>query len=150
MCRPLSTLPVFLLSLAFGVGGIGRVELCLLGGAGLGLVGWVFLRDPAVATSCVVVADAAGVALMLPKTWRDPRSETCSTYSLAAAAGVLSVVAVGTLDLSLLIYPVYFAVVNGATAALIVWRRRAITARSQRRPGCCSRASRVPATATPS
>ena len=85
-----STLLVFTLSLRFGMGGIGRYDLCLTGAAVLGVSGWAISSQPVVATACVVAADAVGVALMLPKTWRDPWSETLSTYALAGTAGVLS------------------------------------------------------------
>ena len=62
---------------------------------------------------------------MLPKTWRDPWSETRSSYVLASASGVLSAVAVGGLDPSLIVYPVYFACANGFIAVVIsVGRRR--------------------------
>ena len=119
---------VFVLSLRFGTGGVGAWDLCLLGAAAVGVAGWVVAAQPVVATLFVVVADAAGVALMLPKTWRDPWSETLSTYVLAGAAGALGAGSVGAMDVSLLLYPVYFAVVNGATAAFIAYRRRTIPA----------------------
>jgi hypothetical protein len=64
---------------------------------------------------------------MLPKTWRDPWSETLSTFVLASASGVLSAIAVGAMDASLLLYPAYFAAANGVTAAVIALRRRSIT-----------------------
>ena len=117
---------VLLLSLRHGTGGVGRYDLTLMGAAALGLAGWLISDDPAVATVFVVAADTAGVALMLPKTWRDPWSETLSTYALASASGVLATAAVGTLDASLVLYPAYFAVANAATAALIAGRRRSI------------------------
>ena len=115
---------VFLLSIRRGVGGVGRYDLTMIGAAGLGIVGWLLTDEPAVATAFVVGADAIGVALMLPKTWRNPWSETLSTYVLASMSGVLSAAAVGALDASLLLYPAYFAVANGATAAVIAARRR--------------------------
>jgi hypothetical protein len=118
---------VLVLSIRFGMGGVGVYDLCLIGAAGVGIAGWAISSEPAVATMFVVAADAAGVALMLPKTWTDPWSETQSTYALAGASGVLSAAAVGALDASLLLYPAYFAVVNGATAAVIAHRRKAIS-----------------------
>lgn len=122
---------VLVLSLRFGIGGVGVYDLCLIGAAGLGIVGWAISAEPVVATTFVVGADAAGVLLMLPKTWRDPWSETLSTYALAGGSGVLSAAAVGAMDVSLLIYPVYFAIVNGGTAGLIAYRRQAIAARAE-------------------
>lgn len=118
---------VLLLSIRRGTGGVGRYDLTLMAAAGLGVAGWLLADDPAFATAFVVAADSAGVALMLPKTWRDPWSETFSTYALASASGVLGAFAVGALDASLVLYPAYFAVANGTTAALIAARRRALS-----------------------
>jgi hypothetical protein len=63
---------------------------------------------------------------MLPKTWRDPASETFAMYALASISGVLSAMAVGTLDASLLLFPVYFALANAFIAAVILGRRSRI------------------------
>jgi hypothetical protein len=115
---------ICVLSIRYGVGGVStqdRVMMCI---AGLGLVGWVLLSSPLLATVSVVLADTVGVVLMLPKTWADPRSETLSTFALAALAGALSAVAVGGLDVNLLLYPSYFAIANGAIATIIAVRRR--------------------------
>ena len=50
---------------------------------------------PIVATACVVGADAIGAAMMVPKTYRDPDSETLSTFALASLGGALAAGAVG-------------------------------------------------------
>ena len=42
-----------------------------------------------------LVADLVAAVMMLPKTWRDPQSETLSTFVLAAVSGALAVGAVG-------------------------------------------------------
>jgi hypothetical protein len=118
---------VLLLSVRFGMGGLGRCDIGLVALAGLGIVGWAIADEPVIATICVVAADLAAVGLMVPKTWRDPWSETLSTYVLASASGALSAAAVGALDASLILYPAYFAVANGATALLIAARRSSLS-----------------------
>jgi hypothetical protein len=118
---------VLALSVRRGVGRLGPVDVALLGVAAAGVAGWYFSSDPVTATACVVVADLAGVLLMLPKTWRDPGSETPSSFMLAGAAGVLGSASVGTFDVSLLLYPVYFGTANLATATLILLRRRVLS-----------------------
>jgi hypothetical protein len=60
---------------------------------------------------------------MIPKTYRDPESETLATFAFASLGGLLAAGAVGTPDLSLLLYPIYFGLVNGALAILIHHRR---------------------------
>ena len=119
---------VLLLAIRLGMGGLSPAELVLLGFAGAGVVGWMVADEPVVATACVVAADLVGIALMVPKTWRDPHSETLSTFALAALSGALATGSVGALDPSLLLYPVYFCLGNGALALLISARRRRLRA----------------------
>jgi hypothetical protein len=68
---------------------------------------------------------------MVPKAYRDPGSETLATFALASLSGALAAGAVGALDLSLLLYPVYYCLANGAIAVLI-HRRRSLLARQLR------------------
>jgi hypothetical protein len=125
------TLLIFALSIRRGVGGVARGEVAMIGIAAVGVAGWAIADEPLVATAGVIAADLTGAALMVPKTWRDPASETLSTFAFASAAGALAAGAVGALDASLLLYPVYFCLVNGALAALIVQRRAVIAAASR-------------------
>jgi hypothetical protein len=118
------TMTIFGLSVTRGEGGLSWQELLMLAIAASGLVGWYSADNPAVATCCVVVADAVGAAMMVPKTWRDPGSETLIAFVWASVAGVLSSLAVASPDVSLLIYPVYFALANGLIGVIIVVRRR--------------------------
>jgi hypothetical protein len=121
------TIGIFTLSIRRGVGGVTRGELVMIAVASAGVAGWLLADEPLVATVCVVAADLIGAALMVPKTFRDPESETLVTFALASVAGAFAAGAVGTLDLSLLLYPAYYCLVNGAIALLIVSRRAALS-----------------------
>jgi hypothetical protein len=92
--------------------------------AGAGVIGWILADEPIVATACVVAADLIGTAMMMPKTYRDPESETLVTFALASLAGALAAGAVGVLDVSLLLYPIYYCGANAAVALVIHQRRR--------------------------
>lgn len=113
---------VLCLAVRSGVGGLSRRELLMLGMAGMGIVGWAVAGDPLVATLCIIAADLTGFLLMAPKAWRDPGSETGSTFALAALSGVLALGAVGSPALTLLLYPAWYAVSNGVLASIIVVR----------------------------
>ena len=115
---------VFLLSIRSGEGGLGRIDLAMLALAAVGLLGWALADEPVIATIFVVVADAIGVGLMVPKTVRDPHSETLVTFVLASVGGLLGTIAVGSLDVALLLYPAYLTVGNGLIAAIIWTARR--------------------------
>ena len=121
---------VLALSVRLGQGGLSRVDLGLLVLAALGLAGWLSVDEPAIATACVVVADLLAALMMVPKAWRDPHSETLSTFVLASASGALTAMAVGSLSLPLLAYPVYFVVVNAGLAAVIIRGRRVLDRRA--------------------
>jgi hypothetical protein len=124
--QALLTMGIFLLAIRRGVGGVSATEQTMIAVAGAGVIGWIAVDEPIVATVCVVTADLIGSAMMVPKTYRDPASETLVTYAFASVAGALAAGAVGALDLSLLVYPLYYCLANAAIALLIVTRRRSI------------------------
>ena len=89
--RPLLTSLIFVLAIRRGVGGVPRrIELIMIAVAGGGAIGWVLADQPIVATACVVAADLIGAAMMVPKTHRDPESETLVTFALARASAARS------------------------------------------------------------
>jgi len=114
---------IFVLSIRRGEGGVSPTELTMIAIASAGVAGWIVAEEPIVATVCVVAADLIGAALMVPKTHRDPESETLVTFAFASLGGALAAGAVGAVDVSLLLYPVYYCVINGAIA-LLIWERR--------------------------
>ena len=120
---------IFLLSIRRGEGGLSPADVLMLTLASGGVIGWIVADEPVIATACVVAADLIGAAMMVPKTYRDPGSETLATFALASLSGALATGAVGTLDPSLLLYPVYYCLANGALAVLIHHRRRLLASR---------------------
>ena len=114
---------IFLLAIRRGEGGVSASERIMIAVAGVGIIGWIAVQEPIVATACVIAADLIGAAMMVPKTYRDPGSATLATFAFASLGGALAAGAVGVLDISLLLYPLYFCLVNGAIALLIHQRR---------------------------
>ena len=45
------------------------------------------------ATACAALADGAGLVAIVPKIWREPHSETASTYAAAGLSGLLAALA---------------------------------------------------------
>ena len=122
---------VFLLSIRRGEGGLSPADVLMITLAGGGVIGWVVAGDPVIATACVVAADLIGAAMMVPKVYRDPDSETLATFALASLSGAFAAGAVGAPDPSLLLYPAYYCLANGAMAALIHRRRASLQRKSQ-------------------
>lgn len=113
-----------LLAIRRGEGGVSAAERVMIAIAAGGVVAWIVADQPIVATACVVAADLLGAGMMAPKAYRDPHSETLSTFALASLSGALATGAVGSAEPALLLFPVYFCLVNGAIALLIHERRR--------------------------
>jgi hypothetical protein len=113
-----------------GVGGLTAVDLALLALAGLGVVAWLALSNPLAACCGAVLADAAGLAGVVPKIWHQPHSETPATYALAGASGLLCALTAGSTDPAVLVFPLYFFVANAVVARLITVRRRSGSYRS--------------------
>jgi hypothetical protein len=114
---------IFVLAIRHGEGGLSPTEVVMIALAGGGVIGWIVADEPVIATACVVAADLIGAAMMVPKTYRDPGSETLVTFAFASLGGLLAAGAVGAADLSLLLYPLYYFAVNGAIVVLIHHRR---------------------------
>jgi hypothetical protein len=117
------TVLIFGWAIRRGMGGVTSANAALLTVALLGILGWLTLDDPIAATACAALADGAGLVAIVPKIWREPHSETCATYALAGAGGLLTVLAVPSMEASLLLFPIYYCVGNTAVAHLILWRR---------------------------
>jgi hypothetical protein len=114
---------VIILAIRLGTGAVSAADTVLISIAGVGVAGWLIADKPIVATACVVAADLIATGMMLPKTWRAPNSETLSTFASASLVGALAAGSVGALEPSLLLYPMYYCVANGALALLISHRR---------------------------
>ena len=110
----IGVLLVFLLSVKYGVGGGTRRDLIALIAAGVGLLLWYFFQHAFIALFIAILIDCIGASLTVIKAYRDPGSETFSTWVLVAIAGILGMLAVGTVDLILLSYPFYIFLSNVA------------------------------------
>jgi hypothetical protein len=129
--QALTSALVLALAVRRGMGSLTPGNGVMVAVAVAGIVGWLVSSDPATALAGMVVADSIGVAMMLPKTWRDPHSETVATFELATLSGLLAMLAVGGTDPVLLAWPGYLATVNGLTAGVIVVRRQALRPRAR-------------------
>jgi hypothetical protein len=105
---------IFLLSIKFGVGGLHRRDIASLIVAAAGLALWAFTKQPMLALIIVIIVDGAGAWLTIYKAHKNPRSETLSTWVIDCVSNALGLLAVGTLKPSLLLYPAYLLVANGA------------------------------------
>jgi hypothetical protein len=118
---------IFVLAIRLGRGRISASDTLTVAVAAAGVAGWLVADQPVVATLCVIGADLIAAAMMVPKTYRDPGSETLSTFAGASLGGALAAGSVGAIAPALLLYPGYYCLVNGALALLIAHRRAVLS-----------------------
>jgi len=116
---------VFVMSMRHGVGGATVADrLTLLAAVGI-LAVWAWTGDGTVAVCLVIVLELIAIGLTMRKAWRDPSSETQSSWVIDGAAGALALVGARHLSFAALAYPVYhFASNNAMVAVLVMGRRR--------------------------
>lgn len=107
-----SVLIIFLLSLKYGYGGLGKRDIRALVGAGVGLILWYLTREASFALIFVILVDSIGTLLTLLKAYKDPGSETLSTWIMSGTSGIFGMLAVGSLNPILLVYPIYIVLAN--------------------------------------
>lgn len=119
IAQTLGVVVIFLLSLKYGYGGLKRRDVLSLIVATLGLIGWALTKQPIVALLLVVIVDAAGAWLTVYKAYKEPQSETLVTWWLDSISNLLGLLAVGTLNASLMLYPAYLLAANAAVVVAI-------------------------------
>ncbi len=115
---------VFLLSIWLGVGGfLNRTDALVLAAAATGLVLWYFTDTAIYALAITISISLLGGTVTVLKAFRDPDSETMSTWFISMIASVMAIVSVGTLDWVILAYPLYLFTLNGAIVAAMALGR---------------------------
>lgn len=117
----------FILSIKFGMGGLAKRDIITLIFAFLGIVMWYFTKEPMAALIIVVLVDFAGSILTVTKAYEAPKTETLSTWIILFFSGMFAAISVGELNFSLLLYPIYIGLINGATGIAILLGRKKTT-----------------------
>ena len=98
---------IFLLAIKYGLGGLKRRDILGLTGAVSGLILWYVVGEAAIALLMVIFVDAIGAVLTVMKSYRNPSTETVSSWYLTFWGAFFGCVAIGKLNLILLAFPFY-------------------------------------------
>jgi hypothetical protein len=123
--QTVAVLVIFGLSIKYGVGGLTKRDVCALSAAGIGLILWQLTDEALYALLIVIAIDSIGTFLTMIKAYREPETETISTWIMSGTSGAFGCLAVGTLNPILLAYPFYIFVANYTiVAAMLLGRKR--------------------------
>lgn len=108
----LQSIFVFILSIKYGMGGWGKIDILCLMIALLGIIFWQTTKQPIIALFASIMADFTGMVPALIKTYKFPETEIWTFFILDAVAGTLSFFAVKSFTIEQIAYPIYIAVIN--------------------------------------
>jgi hypothetical protein len=110
----LGSTATFILSLWYGSGKWSTHDKIALAIATAGIVISVIARAPLLALCGAILADISGATLTIIKTYQHPETENTLSWLLIGTASVFGALAVGKLNASLLLFPIYLAVIEYA------------------------------------
>lgn len=109
---------IFVLSFKRGMGGTHKLDMLCLIAAVAGVVGWAVTSNPHVALYLSIFASLCGFLPTVKKTYLLPGTESALSWSIAAIAATLNLLAVPHLELYLVSYPLYTFIFDGTEALL--------------------------------
>lgn len=118
----ISQFVIVVLSIKKGTGGLGRLEVTCMIGAGLGIGLWMYFNNPLVAIICNIIAVSIALVPTIIKAYKEPHTETKSTWLIGALGALLSALSVGGLHVELLLFPIYSCVVQVFVYCLLEYR----------------------------
>ncbi len=114
---------VFILSLKHGIGGFNKVDKIGLLLAFFVLVVWYFTASAALAIVCIVMFNSVAKFLVAHKAFYRPNTELMFSWLTGIFAGLFSALAVGKLDIILLLAPIQIFT-SSLVITLIIYLRR--------------------------
>ncbi len=117
---------IFILSIKRGMGGATKLDKIALAGAGAGLLLWYLTNEALFAIIITIFIDFIAGMLTILKTYKQPETETFIAYIICGTGGLLGVFAVGEINFSLIIFPLWICLFNYAIGITILLGRRKI------------------------
>ena len=117
------TLLIFILSIKNGIGGFEKLDLICLVGAITGLILWWVLKTPLLSVFCNILVSLIGYIPTYKKVYLKPYTETEISWLTSAVAAILSAVSIGSLNIKLLILPMYSFITTFSVFAFIKLRK---------------------------
>lgn len=120
-----TTIVIFILSLRYGVGGFNKLDLCCLGAATIIILLWVSTGNPLIALYMGLSAKMLGYFPIVKKAYLQPVTENALSWSMAAAASTLNLLALTSFQLHIALAPFVTTITDVLIAILLIfpgWR----------------------------
>lgn len=118
------SLVITMLGCKHGKKHIKKVDIILFGLALVGVVVWLFIQEPAVATYILVAVTTIGFVPTIRKSFTHPKTETLSTYAINSIRHSLSLLALQAYSVVTVLYPAVWIAINVITSVIIIMKRK--------------------------
>ena len=118
------TIIIFVFSLKYGFKGITKTDTIFLVCALLGIVPWVFTRDPTLSVIIAVSIDLIAFSPTLRKTWEQSKTETPILYGSNVLRHILTLCSLQTYNIATTLHSVVMITTNTAMTAIILLRKK--------------------------
>lgn len=117
---------VFLLSLWRGSRDITFSDIVFLILSLVALLLWIVAQEPILSVLLITSAEVLSFFPTIRKSWKDPYSETLSTYQISGFRHGLSIFALQQFNILTVLYPVAWTLTNVAITVILMVRRQQI------------------------
>lgn len=116
-----SSILIFGLSFRYGVGGYTKFDIICLLLALIGIAIWVSTSHPLVALYFSIAVKALGVIPTLRQVYYRPDTENQLSWAMCAAASIINLFALTSLEPNILSLPLYALLADGAVALMVLF-----------------------------
>lgn len=110
---------IALLAIKYGVGGWEKTDMIAFAGAIISLVAWWYFSTPVIALVASLCIDFFGLLPTIKKSWHRPEQEDRLAWTTTQLSNALNFLALDSLAFAVVIYPLYYFVVDGVLLAFL-------------------------------
>lgn len=117
---------IFFFGLKNGTKDITKVDWIAFSLALVAIVLWLVVKQPLLSIILVVFIDMMSFLPTILKAWKNPYTETVITYGLSGVKNGLSIYALSTYSLVIVMYPAYALIANLLFVGMLILRKRVV------------------------
>jgi len=119
-------LTIFVIAIFRGEKEITKLDKICLISALFGIVLWLITTNPVWSVIIVSVADAIGYLPTMRKSYKNPYQESATIFGLSAISLFISLFALGSINITTVLYPISIGIADTLLVILIIAKRRTI------------------------
>ncbi|MGI8419430.1 MAG: hypothetical protein ACR2LN_02185 [Candidatus Levyibacteriota bacterium] len=101
---------IFLLSIKYGFGGAGKLDILCLVGAFVGILSWIITKNPVAALYLSIVVKFLGLIPTIKKSYYHPKTENTLSWAIITLGSFLNLFALTSFNPVISVYPIYLFV----------------------------------------